>query len=209
MASTITAGNATNGLAFSADNTGALDIKTGSGAGATAISISSAQVVAFNGGANGLVALTAQASTSGTSIDFTGIPNWVKRITVMFNGVSTSGASPLAIQLGDSGGVENTGYVATGQNIATGAVTALSSTTHFPLAAAVSLGSLSYGAATISLVDATANAWVLTSNLTSGGTTLLFGCGGKSLTATLTQVRITTVGGSDTFDAGSINILYE
>jgi len=58
-----------------------------------------------------LVSGTSQASTSGTSIDFTGIPSWVKRITVMFNGVSTNGTSNKQIQLGDSGGFETTGYL--------------------------------------------------------------------------------------------------
>ena len=53
---------------------------------------------------------TAVASTSGTSIDFTGIPAWVERITVMFSGVSGSGTSNFLLQIGDAGGIENTGY---------------------------------------------------------------------------------------------------
>jgi len=48
--------------------------------------------------------------TSGTSIDFTNIPSWVKRITVMFNGVSLSGSSNILIQLGTSSGFTSTGY---------------------------------------------------------------------------------------------------
>ena len=47
-----------------------------------------------------ITSMTAQASTSGTSIDFTSIPSWVKRITVMFNGVSTNGSNNLLIQIG-------------------------------------------------------------------------------------------------------------
>ena len=60
---------------------------------------------------------TSQASTSGTSIDFTGIPSWVKRITVMFNGVSTNGTSNPLIQIGDSSGVAITGYSASSARV--------------------------------------------------------------------------------------------
>jgi hypothetical protein len=62
---------------------------------------------------------TAVASTSGTSIDFTGIPSWVKRITVMFSSVSLSGASSYLVQIGTSGGIQNTGYTSSSFIIAT------------------------------------------------------------------------------------------
>jgi hypothetical protein len=47
MATVITAGNATNGLTFTTDNTGSLDIKTGTGAGTTALSLTSSQIATF------------------------------------------------------------------------------------------------------------------------------------------------------------------
>ena len=60
---------------------------------------------------------TTVASTSGTSIDFTGIPSFVKRITVMLNQVSLSGTSNVCIQLGTSGGVDTAStYVGATQN---------------------------------------------------------------------------------------------
>ena len=154
---------------------------------------------------------TAVASTSGTSIDFTSIPSWVKRITVMFDGVSTNGASLVQIQLGDSGGVETTGYnsgaviqasatLYTG-NVTTGFVTGVSGGS--------AASSLRYGTYIISLLGS--NTWVGQGNIhesTSYG--LGAQCAGaKILSATLDRVRITTVNGTDTFDAGSINILYE
>ena len=79
-----------------------------------------------------LVSGTAVASTSGTSIDFTSIPSWVKRITLMLAGVSTNGTSDPLIQLGDSGGIENTGYVA-GAAVITSGATGFSSTAGFPI----------------------------------------------------------------------------
>jgi len=151
---------------------------------------------------------TSQASTSGTSIDFTGIPSWVKRITVMFSGVSTNGSSLLLIRLGDSGGVENSGYVSVSSAIGTGGSTGTTTST------------AGFVIQSNSATDAR-NGHVLITNLTGntyiashafGLNTLPqsgVGGGSKTLSDTLTQVRITTVNGTDTFDAGSINILYE
>ena len=152
-----------------------------------------------------IVSGTAVASTSGTSIDFTSIPSWVKRVTVMFDGVSTNGSSNILVQLGDSGGIESTGYTsAVGNNAATATSTA-------------GLIAISNGAAgsilsgTMTIVSISTNTWV--SNVTLGDTTNTqtpyAGGGSKSTSATLDRIRITTVNGTDTFDAGSINILYE
>ena len=150
---------------------------------------------------------TAVASTSGTSIDFTSIPSWVKRITVMFNGVSTNGTSLIQIQLGDSGGVETTSY---SSGAWTSNVTNANATTGFIIhgtnASAVRVWD---GAYTIVLQDA-ANTWVSTGMCNSlNDNSQSIGIGRKQLSATLDRVRITTVNGTDTFDLGSINILYE
>jgi hypothetical protein len=150
---------------------------------------------------------TAVASTSGTSIDFTGIPSWVKRITVMFNGVSTNGTSSLLIQLGDSGGIENTGYLGCGLYISTGGSTS-AFTTGFGINTLAQVTTL-YGSMIISLVDSSTNTWVEQGNFSSTNSIGCYSSGAKPLSATLDRVRITTVNGTDTFDAGSINILFE
>ena len=148
-----------------------------------------------------ITSMTAQASTSGTSIDFTSIPSWVKRITVMFSGVSTNGSSAVLVQLGDSGGIENTGYLgsANSANFTTGF------SDGFADGAAVRHGQFS-----ICLADSATNKWVCAVSMgKSDTTTSSVGGFSKPLSATLDRVRITTVGGTDTFDAGTINILYE
>lgn len=159
------------------------------------------------GRATSIVSGTSVASTSGTSIDFTSIPSWVKRITVMFSGVSTNGTSGIMIQLGDSGGVEATSYVSTVISVAASSA-GVAYTTGLGLIDSVAASSYS-GQAIISLQDVTTNTWTYTSTMTAGSTTLNVGGGGKATSATLDRVRITTVGGTNTFDAGSINILYE
>jgi hypothetical protein len=149
---------------------------------------------------------TAVASTSGTSIDFTSIPSWVKRVTVMFNGVSTNGTSNLQIQIGISTGVETSGYIGSTSYGGGGATTFNSS--GFLLYNIMAAANTLSGTATISLFSS--NAWTLTGLLAMN--TLNAPClsaGSKTLAGTLDRVRITTVNGTDTFDAGSINILYE
>ena len=166
-------------------------------------------LVAATGTLAPLISGTAVASTSGTSIDFTSIPSWAKRVTVMFSGVSTSGTSIISTQLGDSGGVENTGYISTGQSLATTGITSSAQTTLFAMMANTDAATTYSGSAVISLLDALTNTWTFTSSLTAGGSVVLTGNGLKSLSGTLDRIRITTVNGTDTFDAGSINILYE
>lgn len=160
-----------------------------------------------------LVSGTAVASTSGTSIDFTGIPSWVKRITVMFSGVSTSGTSVRQIQLGYSGGVETTGYtgsVATtnsagaGNNAAFGGSGFALQNSGNTLAADTLYGNLVF-------TNISGNIWVGTGILVASNAPSTFYISGVKTVSggTLDRIRITTVNGTDTFDAGSINILYE
>jgi hypothetical protein len=148
---------------------------------------------------------TAVASTSGTSIDFTGIPAGVKRITVMFNGVSTSGTSQILIQIG-AGSVTTTGYTCSGTY--TGTTTGMYTTTSgFLAACALSGGDSFRGLATVATLGS--NAWVSSGNFGRQDGYQQSHGGAISLGGTLDRVRITMANGTDTFDAGSINILYE
>ena len=155
-----------------------------------------------------LTRATAQASTSGTSINFTGIPSWVKRITVMFSGVSTTGTSDLIIQIG-SGSVTTTGYNSSASRNATaGGVGGVTSTSGFIVTGgAVTAALVYYGAIQISNISG--NTWVSQGVLSSGTNYTIMAAGNGSLSSNLDRVRITTVNGTDTFDAGTINIMYE
>jgi hypothetical protein len=152
---------------------------------------------------------TAVASTSGTSIDFTGIPSWVKRITVMFSNLSTNGASVPIVQLGDSGGVETSGYLGSASYAGPSTV-GTTFTTGFGLAAGAAPSSVLQVNMTINRLNLASNLWVASfSGSFSDANYSVHGGGSKSLSSTLDRIRITTVNGTDTFDAGSINILYE
>jgi hypothetical protein len=155
---------------------------------------------------------TANNTLGGTGIEFTGIPSWAKRITVVFNGVSTSGTLNLQVQLGTGSTPTYTtsGYLGSCGGAGNGStVVAANFTTGFGLTTASTAAALMYGGLTITNI--TGNTWVAFGTTGRSDVTNTFMIGGSvPLAAVLTAVRITTVSpGTDTFDAGSINILYE
>lgn len=201
------------GLKGNADGSGAIQV-----GGTDAITITTSLNTTFVGTATvptgtlyPIVSATAVASTSGTAIDFTGIPSWVKRITVMFSGVSTSGTSDVQIQIGISSGVEITGYAGTASGIASAAVTSsLLAGAGFTFNDNGAAASTRAGSVTLSLVNSATNTWALSGTFTkTDAARAMVTAGVKSLAGVLDRVRITTVNGTDTFDAGTINILYE
>jgi len=156
----------------------------------------------------GLVSGTAVASTSGTTIDFTGIPSWAKRITVMFSGLSTNGSSIPLVQLGDSGGVETTSYLGSINQGGGSTPSSAAYSSGFAFATSWGAAAVTHGAVTLTLIGS--NVWAATVlHGISNSSGVYYGAGSKTLSDTLTQVRITTVNGTDTFDAGTINIMYE
>ena len=165
----------------------------------------SASVTINSGAVLGITSGTAVASTSGTSIDFTSIPSWVKRITVMFSGVSTSGTSFPQIQIG-SGSVTTSGYTANSSSIGASTAATITATSGFVLSSNLA-ASLTSGHMVLTLISG--NTWVSSSSFRNTTNISCLGAGDIALGGALDRVRITTVNGTDTFDAGSINILYE
>jgi hypothetical protein len=156
-----------------------------------------------------ITAGTAQTTGSGTSFDFTSIPSWVKKITVMFSGVTIDASGQIYVRIGDSGGIETSGYSGGagwiyGTNTCVGALIA----TRFPVGVCGASGDAMSGSAILTNVDG--NTWVLSgSSVGSGSTDYFLTCGGsKTLTGTLDRVQFLT-SGIDAFTGGTVNILYE
>jgi hypothetical protein len=151
---------------------------------------------------------TAVASTSGTSISFTALPAWVERITINFSGVSTNGTSAYLVQLGTGSTTYTTsGYAGSGSLVAAAGVSTVRSTAGLFLRVN-SASSVTHGQVVITLL--TGNTYSMTGTLGDSVNDQLYIAGSSvALAAALTAVRITTVNGTDTFDAGSINIMYE
>ena len=195
--STIINASTTSGLVQTADTSGTLELQSN---GTTQLTVSS------TGSYGHIKSGTAQASTSGTAIDFTSIPSWVKRITVMFSGVSTSGTSNLLVQVGNSGGVISSGYACSVAS--SGSSSEVDSTAGFIMTYVNAAASTQTGV--LELVNLEAGSWLGTGQALQGATTFVWNfVGSVNSVGTLDRIRITTVNGTDTFDAGSINILYE
>ena len=161
-------------------------------------------------GTQGYTLVAEQATTSGTSIDFTGIPAWATRIHIRFKSVSTSGTSPILLQIGDAGGIETSSYTGTVQSINNTGPTSGSTnyTTGFIISREVTSTTYNIGTVTLSATNLATFEWTVSGVLAIVGA-VNFPNGYKLLSQALTTVRITTVGGAETFDSGAISIAYE
>jgi hypothetical protein len=188
-------------VVISGDTSGAITVSAPAVAGTNTLTLQAGT------GTNSMNTLATSVSASGTSVDFTGLPSWVKRVTIMFIGISSSGTSIPTVRLGDAGGIETTGYLGSMQNGTSGVLF----TTGFEYSGNLqSAARVYHGAMTLTLQNRSTNTWVGTSMVgLSEAASVGLMAGSKSLSDTLTQLRITFVNGTDTFDAGSINILYE
>lgn len=149
---------------------------------------------------SGPVLETAQPTTSGTTFDFT-IPSSANRVQVILDQVSLSGTDDLLVQLGDSGGIETSGYVCSSGN----RVNEVTSTAGFILQQGGNAANLMSGVMT--LVRISGNIWIGSHAVTKGGAPSA-GAGSKTLSAALTTVRLTRTG-TNTFDAGSVTVLHD
>ena len=154
-----------------------------------------------------LVRATAVATTSGTSIDFTGIPSWARLITVMFQTVSTNGTSAVQVQLGTSGGIEISGYTSDVATITgTNTCTYVGGSSGFLLPGSTAA---SFRTGILTLANNTGNSWVASGTCNVEATLAGITQGRKALSSTLDRVRLTTESGLQTFDVGLVNIIYE
>jgi hypothetical protein len=174
-----------------------------------AVTIDGSASITINSGAVlGITSGTAVASTSGVSVDFTSLPSWIKRVTVMLSAVSTNGATGVFMRLGTSSGFESTGY---NWWTSTNGLSTAGNTTYFQPGLRSTAASGFYGTVVLTLLDSATNLWVLQQQTTAGpdSADVYSASGSKALASTLTQIRLGSINGTSTFDAGLINIMYE
>ena len=149
--------------------------------------------------------MTSQNAT-GLLVDFTGIPSWVKRFTVILNEVGTANTNGILIQIGDSGGNAPSGYISTSVNTdGAGGSAAISRTDGYVIKSISSIAC----SGLIQIANISGNTWIESHSCKVSTTTIIGGGGSKTLSAVLDRIRVTTVNASDPFTAGSINIMYE
>jgi hypothetical protein len=154
-----------------------------------------------------LTRATARLTNSGTSQPFSNIPSWVRRITVIFAGVSTNGSSNLLVQVGNAGVAVTTGYVAQSVASNSSAVATTAATNGFPI---FHNSALLEHSGHMVLTNLTGNLWAVSGQFTAAGVIQATTCGGfVDLPGVLNFIRVATANGTDTFDSGLINIIYE
>jgi hypothetical protein len=214
---TITAGTSLgSGLVYDSDTTGNLVIKTGSSA-TTVATFHGNSAVVFTGEVylpGSSVSLraslgvgTANTSVSGgTVIAHTGIPTWARRITIMYSGLSTNGVNPVIIQVG-AGTIKTTGYL--------GAAAVIEGGTGYTVGFGIGNSNVNgadvqHGTIVLNLLDSGTNTWVASGTAArSDGVEVGLTGGAVALSGALDRIQITTTTGTDQFDAGMTNIMWE
>ncbi len=152
---------------------------------------------------------TVQTTSGAAFYDFT-IPANVKRIAMMFTAVSTNGSSEVMIQLSAGGTVETTGYL-TASSVLSNSVSTINSTQGFVnYTNAQGPSCTRQGTVVLNQLASATNTWTLQGSLADTSSARLYLlAGSKALAGAIDKVRITTVGGTELFDGGSINVSWE
>ena len=148
---------------------------------------------------------TSQASTSGTAVNFTDVPSWAKKVTILFSGVGTTGANAMTIQIGTGGSYVTSGYAGTGTQSASASSSALS-TTDFRINR--SSGVPLAGSCIIYAFGGNTYVASLVMGATATGAMVQLAGSTITLAGVMDRFRVSTTS-TDTFNAGSINVLYE
>jgi hypothetical protein len=153
----------------------------------------------------------AGVQASGTAVDFTGIPTWARKMTLVVNGLSTSGTSPIVVVLGTAAGFQLSGYVGSvfnDVNAGTSQAGNYPGTAGFPLV--LTWDSSAFITGMLDLVNVKDSFWVASGQFgRADGASFHRTAGAKDLAGALDRVRVTTVNGADTFDFGLVNLLFE
>jgi hypothetical protein len=229
MVAFIAAGDNTGAATLNVNGIGAKSIRKMDATGDVALSGGEIQAggvyiavynAAMNGAAGGWllinptgpgVAPVETVTTSGTSIDLTGIPATATEINIVLSSVSTNGVLQLVLQLGDSGGIETSGYLGTSTHLF-GTSLSMSLLSSYFLLSPMAASDAVDGIITLRRAVASSNTWVCAgqvSRQTAGSGDASIVTGSKSTSAPLDRVRITTTIGTDTFDAGKITLSYQ
>ena len=200
------------GLISTGDATGILQLKSN---GITALTVhananvSIASGLSVSGSNVQPLILATQQTASGSTVDFTGIPSWVKKVTVMLNGVSASSIGDFYLRLGTGGVLATTGYFGVVSSISSGATATGTVTTGFWAGSAAATAALMYSVGYLTLMDSSTNTWMWSMQGSRDDTTdVAHATAGRvALSGTLDTISILPTAGN--FDAGSINIMYE
>jgi hypothetical protein len=161
--------------------------------------------------AGALFTAGAEQALSGTEVTFTGIPAGTQMIVITVNGLSQNGTATGNFRIGTSGGVESTNYTSCSlgaQNAGTAVVNANAAGTGFISGTFGNADNVVNITMVIALQDPVNNVWQAMSTFGGTGTTPFSGCvsAQRGLSGALERVSISS--NANSFDAGSISIMY-
>lgn len=148
-------------------------------------------------------------SASGTALNFTSIPSWVRKITIGLSAVSFSGSDSLRIRIGTGGVAKTSGYSSSGWVTAALASNGNTSTAGFDGAFDGTASNERNGVFTLVCVDPSTHTWSLSGTYQASGSGSGFGLNG---TVTLAgALNIVTIAGTSggAFDGGKAVVQYE
>ena len=156
------------------------------------------------------VVTSSVSSTSGVAVDFTGIPSWAKRITILFSTLTTSGSSIPVFRAGPGGVPVTSGYVGCTSGVSTGASAGNHTDGARLFSTSWASSYVAHGRITFTLANPASNLWEYdgVSALSNIAAAAFFG-GSIALAGALDIIRLTTQGGSDTFQSGTLRMIYE
>jgi hypothetical protein len=186
-------------LVLSGDTSGSITVSAPAVAGSTTQTL-----VNVTGTLAPIVSGTAITLTNQTAPEFTSIPSWVKRITLQFSAVSSNGSSVYLVQIG-SGSFSTSGYASASLRADASGNGFSSSTSGFVISSATAANSVS-GIMTLTALSSTV--WVASHSLNMGSQITTGGGTSGTLSGALDRIRL-FIDGTQFFDAGTINILYE
>jgi hypothetical protein len=193
-------------LSGNAGGAGAFTIAVPSSANVQTLTLPDATTTLVGQGGT-ITAGTPITSATGSSLDFPSIPSWVKRITISIDSISFAALGVAVVRLGVSNTLVTTGYVAARVGFTTTPATVFTSVTD----GVASFGTTVAAAAAtgqIVITNLTGNQWVASGQVTRTTDNVYMSTTG-SITLAGTLTNLSLVATTSTFDAGSINILYE
>jgi hypothetical protein len=193
-------------ITINGDTSGSVILQANATAGSSTLymPVGTGTIAAQNVSTN-IVSGTVVSPSSGTSVLFTGIPSWAKRITVMLSNLGTGAtSSAMILQLGSTT-IQATGYNGISSQLNNAA--AATPTTYFalPVTAAANLGL--HGQIILNYLGN--NIWTASWSFLSTAGSGYVGGGSVTMTGIVDRLQIGTTGGTAVFSTGSVNILYE
>jgi len=148
------------------------------------------------------------ATLTASGAIFTDLPPGIRRINMTLWNVSMDNTSDFAVRIGDSGGIESSGYTTWNKRFGGSSFTTAGGTGQSGFLVGSNCAGLSAFFGHVVLTNPQDNDWVCTSWISDASDNFRWQIGKKGLSGELDRIQI-DVWSTDNFDGGNVNIFYE